>query len=348
VRVVIVGATGNVGTSLIRSCAHDDRVDSIVGLARRVPQIDLPKTTWANADVTHSDLVPHFDGADAVVHLAWLIQPSRDIVKLRSTNVDGSRRVFEAAASAGVPALIYASSVGTYSPGPKDEAVDESWPAKGVSTSFYSRHKAEVEAMLDTFEREHPDMRVVRLRPGLVFKREAASEIRRLFIGPLLPSFLVRESLIPFVPNIDGLRFQAVHSYDVGDAYRLATVSNVRGIFNVAADPVLDPHELARLLNAKPVRMSPQAVRRVAQMSWRLRLQPSPPGWADMGLNVPIMSTTRAREELGWIPRYSSTEALAELLTGLRDNAGFDTPPLDPRAGGRFRIREFLTGVGAD
>jgi UDP-glucose 4-epimerase len=348
VRVVIVGATGNVGTSIIRSCSHDDRIDSIVGLARRVPDIDLPKTTWARADVTHSDLASHFDGADAVIHLAWLIQPSRDIVKLRSTNVDGSRRVFEAVASAGVPALVYASSVGTYSPGPKDGAVDESWPARGVGTSFYSRHKAEVEAMLDTFEQQHPSMRVVRLRPGLIFKREAASEIRRLFMGPLLPSFLVRESLIPFVPNIDGLRFQAVHSYDVGDAYRLATVSEEGGVFNVAADPVLDPHELARVLNAKPVRMSPQTVRRLAQITWRLRLQPTPPGWADMGLSVPIMSTTKAREKLGWAPRYSSTEALTELLAGLRDNAGFDTPPLDPRAGGRLRIREFLTGVGAD
>jgi UDP-glucose 4-epimerase len=346
-RVVIVGATGNVGTSLIRSCAHEKAVESIVGLARRVPEISLPKTTWAQADVTTSDLVAHFKGADAVVHLAWLIQPSRDIVKLRNTNVNGSRRVFEAAASARVPALIYASSVGTYSPGPKDEAVDESWPARGVSTSFYSRHKAEVEAMLDTFEQEHPDVRVVRIRPGLIFKREAASEIRRLFIGPLLPSFLVRQSLVPVVPNIEGLRFQAVHSYDVGDAYRLATVSEARGVFNVAAEPVLDPHELARLFNARLVRVSPQLVRRLAQIAWRLRLQPTPAGWADMGFNVPIMNTARARKELGWSPRYSATEALQDLLEGLRQNAGLETPPLHPRAGGVLRMREFLTGIGS-
>ena len=73
--------------------------------------------------------------------------------------MDGSRRVFSAAAAAGVPALVYASSVGAYSPGPKDRAVDESWPTGGIKTSFYSRHKAEVEQLLDVFEAEHPEVR---------------------------------------------------------------------------------------------------------------------------------------------------------------------------------------------
>jgi nucleoside-diphosphate-sugar epimerase len=40
--------------------------------------------------------------ADAAVHLAWLIQPSRDEPTLRSVNVDGSRRVFDAVAQTGV------------------------------------------------------------------------------------------------------------------------------------------------------------------------------------------------------------------------------------------------------
>ena len=99
--------------------------------------------------------------------------------------------MFDATASAQVPALVYASSVGAYSAGPKDRAVDECWPTDGVTTSFYSRHKAEVERMLDEFEARAPTLRVVRLRPGLIFKREAASEIRRYFAGPLLPSPLV-------------------------------------------------------------------------------------------------------------------------------------------------------------
>src|SRR5688500_6469370 len=135
-RVVVTGASGNVGTSLLRALASDDLVNSIVGIARRRPREEFPKTTWVEADVSHDDLEPHMSGADAVVHLAWLIQPSRDEAKLRATNVDGSARVFEAAARAGVTRVVYASSVGAYSPGPKDSAVDESWPTQGIATSF--------------------------------------------------------------------------------------------------------------------------------------------------------------------------------------------------------------------
>jgi UDP-glucose 4-epimerase len=345
-RVVVVGATGNVGTSLLPALAGDASVDSILGVARRRPELDVPKTEWAEADIASDDLVPLFRGADAVVHLAWAIQPSRDLSHLWRINVDGSTRLFRAVGEAGVPALVYASSVGAYSPGPKDEAVDESWPRNGIRTSFYSRHKAEVERRLDSFEREHPETRVVRLRPGLIFKREAAAGVRRLFAGPFLVNPLVRPSLIPLVPDIPRLRFQAEHSYDVGEAYRLAVTRDVRGAFNIAADPVLDPQSLGRILGARPVRFPAGVARGLTKLSWRLHLQPTPPGWLDLALGVPILDTSRARTELGWEPRYGADEALLELLAGLRDGAGAETPPLSPDTAGPARVDEIATGVG--
>jgi nucleoside-diphosphate-sugar epimerase len=346
-RVVVLGATGNVGTSVLRALASEPSVDRVLGVARRRPQLDLAKTEWAVADIGQSDLEPLLRGADAVVHLAWLIQPSRDQDALRATNVEGSLRVFRATAAAGVRNLVYASSVGAYSPGPKDRRVDESWPTGGVASSFYSRHKAEVERLLDGFCAEHPDIRVVRLRPGLIFKYRAASEIRRLFAGPFLPSPLVRPGLIPVVPDVPRLRFQAVHSYDAGDAYRLAVVNeDARGAFNVAAEPVLDSAEIGRLLGARPVPLPAAALRAGAAVSWRLRLQPSPEGWVDMALAVPLMDVTRARTELGWKPQRSAGEALLELMRGMRDGAGFDTPPLEPGGSGPVRVREVLSGIG--
>ena len=92
--------------------------------------------------------------------------------------------MFEAVVRAGVSVIVYASSVGVYSPGPKGARVDEGWPRDGVASSFHARHKAEVERRLDSIERDHPKIRVVRLRPALIFKREAATGIRRLFVGP--------------------------------------------------------------------------------------------------------------------------------------------------------------------
>jgi UDP-glucose 4-epimerase len=341
-RIVVTGATGNVGTSVVEALVADPAVDEIVGLARRLPRWQPPRTRWVQADVATDALEPHFAGADAVIHLAWLIQPSRDGAALRAVNVDGSRRVFEAAARAGAGALVHASSVGVYSPGPKDRRVDESWPREGVPTSFYSRHKAEAERILDRFE---DDLRVVRLRPALIFKREAASEIRRLFVGPLLPSRLVSPKLIPVLPLPDRMVLQGVHSLDVGQAYRLAATSaDARGAFNIAADPVLDPNELARLLGARRVRVPARLLRAAAAATWRARLQPSPEGWVDMGLAVPLLDSTKAHRQLGWEPRRGADEALLELLDGMRTTAGFDTPPLDPHAGGRLRLSEWPPG----
>src|SRR2546423_3667929 len=117
-RVVIVGATGNVGTSLLETLSSESRVEDVVAVARRRPSRPLPRATFVTADVTHTDLAAIFRGADAVVHLAWLIQPGRDQVLTRRVNVGGSERVFAAAVEAGVPAIIYASSIGAYSPGP--------------------------------------------------------------------------------------------------------------------------------------------------------------------------------------------------------------------------------------
>jgi UDP-glucose 4-epimerase len=347
-RVVVVGASGNVGTSVLRSLAGEPAVESVLGIARRVPKQSFPKTEWRQADIARSPLRPLFQGADAVVHLAWLIQPGRDKEQLHAVNVEGSARVFRAAAAARVPALVYASSIGAYAPGPKDRGVDESWPTTGIQSSFYARHKAEVERLLDRFESERGDTRVVRLRPGLIFKREAASGIRRLFAGPLLPGFLVQPRLIPVVPAHERLVFQAVHSYDAGEAYRLAIVNDgAHGAFNIAADPVLDPDELARALGARTVRVPAAVLRRGAALTYRLRLQPSEPGWVDMALAVPVMDTTRARSELGWRPERSSTDALLELLEGMREGAGLDTPPLEPGGAGALRMREFASGVGA-
>jgi UDP-glucose 4-epimerase len=329
-RVVVIGASGNVGTSLLRALAADGEVAEIVGVARRRPVHSFPKTEWRSADVGRDDLTSSFRGADCVVHLAWAIQPSHDLAVLRRTNVDGSERVFRAVADAGVPALVYASSVGAYSPGPKDRAVDENWPTDGTPTSFYARHKAEVEALLDRFQLEQPETRVVRLRPGLIFKRGSGEEQRRYFLGPLFPRVLARRGALTVVPDIPGLRFQAVHTQDVAEAYRLAVVGDARGAFNVAAEPVLDAPLLADALGARVVPMPATVARQAMAASWRLRLQPTPPGWLDMGLGVPIMDTSRARDELGWEPRHSSVEAIREVLTGIAEAEGEPTPPLEP------------------
>ena len=327
-RVALIGATGNVGTSLLDMLADEPDVDEIVGIARRTPAEPWRKVRWASADIRAADLADLLRGADAVVHLAWAIQPSHDLKALRSTNVDGTRRVLRAVLDAHVPALVYASSVGAYAPGDKDRLVDESWPVTGIRSSFYSRHKAETEAMLDDFARANPQVRVARLRPSLIFKRYAGAEIAGLFLGPVLGRALARPSLIKLVPRHPRLVFQAVHSLDVADAYRRAVMSDAAGAFNVTADPVIDPHTLADLFCARTVHVPERMMRAATWATWKTRLQPTPPGWVDMGLHVPLMDAGRIRRELGWAPALTATAALRELVEGIARRETTPTPAM--------------------
>lgn len=346
-RVVVTGATGNVGSSLVRSLAEDPRVDGVVALARRPPGPLPAGVAWRQADVLEDDLRPILDGADVVVHLAWLIQPSRDVGRLWDVNVRGTAAVLAAVADANVGSVVHASSVGAYSPGPVDGSrVDESWPTHGIGTSSYSRAKAYAERLLDAFEARYPSVRVVRLRPGLIFKAGAAPRVRRLFLGPLFPRSALHPGRLPVLPRIPGLKVQTVHTEDVAEAFRLAVVGRFDGAVNVAADPVLSLEDIAELLHARTVPVPAAIARPVVAATWVARLHPIDVGWFDLAWHTPLLDTSRARDELGWTPRHGSFETVAEVIRGLRDGTGGPTRRLPPD-GPRPRLDELRARQGA-
>lgn len=349
-RIVVTGATGNVGSQLLPRLLTTPAVSSVVGLARRLPERPDPRVEWHAVDVAGAELGPLVRDADVVVHLAWLLMPAHDPDEMRRVNITGSRRVFDAVLSEGVPVLVHASSVGAYAPGPDDRRVDESHPHTGISTSVYSRHKAEVEEMLDELEEQHPERRVVRLRPGIVLQAQAASELARYFLGPFVPQTLVRRALLPIVPSVPGLALQAVHAQDMATAYVLAVTKPVVGAFNIAAEPVLDPPTLARLLGAATLPVPRRLVRGLVDLTWRLHLQPTDPGWVDLGTLGPLMDTTRARRELGWLPRHSAGDALVETVDAMGAGKGGPSTILRPRATAPGRVletvRRLVPGTG--
>ena len=154
-RIVVTGASGNVGSSLLRVLGDDPAVDTIVGIARRRPSWRAAKTEWVEADVAVDDLDPIVEGADAVVHLSWLIHERATSRAMWATNVVGTRRVAHAVARTRVPALVAASSVGAYAPAAPGQEVDETWPTDGVPESAYSWQKALQERTIHTHMNTH-------------------------------------------------------------------------------------------------------------------------------------------------------------------------------------------------
>jgi UDP-glucose 4-epimerase len=331
-RIVITGASGNVGSALLRRLVEDGGHE-LIGVARRPPGGDasMPEVSWVAADLTRDDpaaLRNVCDGADAVVHLAWGFQPSHREDHLRELGVGGTRRVMTAVVAAGVPHLVHMSSVGAYPPKRDDAPVDETWPTSGVPTSMYSRHKAAAERLLDEVEDES-DVVITRMRPGIIGQRGAASALLRYGLPALVPAGLLRH--VPVLPIDERLVIPMVHADDVADALARVIGSRTPGAFNLAADPPVTAKDVADALDARLVHVPSGAVRAAVSASWHARAQPLDPGWIDMGYAVPLLDTTRARTELGWVPTVDGTSVLAEVLAGMQDAAASGSPVLRPR-----------------
>ena len=341
-KVVVTGASGNVGTAVLRALSQAEDVTEVAGVARRVPRRVPPPpydiATWTSIDVGGPDgagvidaLARVMGGASAVIHLAWAIQPNHDRERLRRTNVIGTARMLEAARAAGVDNVVVASSLGAYSPCSDDLRHDESWPTAGVPSCEYSVDKADVEQLLDGHERDHPETLITRLRPALIFQRDAGSEIIRYFVGRAVPGAAFRGKL-PVLPWPRGMRLQSLHADDVAQAYLAAVRARAGGAFNVAADGVLGGEEIASLLSGgRFVEVPTPSVRAAVSAGWNARVLPVSPGWIDMAAVAPLISMDRAKEVLGWTARHSAFDTVAEVINGMADGAGTASPPLRPR-----------------
>ncbi len=124
---------------------------------------------------------------------------------------------------------------------------------------------------------------------------------------------------------------QFVHADDVAEAVVRVLETRLPGAVNIAAEPVIGPRDLAELVGARHVPVPASAFRGLATATWRLHAQPTSPGWVDLALGAPILSTDRARTELGWKPTRNAREVVRELLAGMGEQDGLpQSPPLAP------------------
>lgn len=333
-KVVVTGATGNIGTALLRTLAHDGW--HVVGVARRRPntaRAPYRSVHWVEVDVGSAAAVPALSeactGADAVVHLAWAVHPRTDDPPAHRTNVTGSANVLAATAAAGVPHLVCASSAGAYAPADRWRRVTEDWPCTGVPGSLYSAHKAALESQLDTFTDAHPHLRVARIRPCGVAQPDAAAELASWLLSPWLPRTALGHRWLP-LPLWPGLRLQVVHADDVARAIRLALTATATGPFNLAAEPLLNARDLAAAMRGVRLPVPLPVLRGAAWAAWRAGLQPLHPGWLRLADRASLVDPTRAREQLGWTPHHHAADVVTELVEAIRDRRHGPGPPLRP------------------
>lgn len=332
-RIVVTGATGNIGSVVVRRLRAEGSHD-LVGLARRLPGGPEGRgVDWRPVDLSTDaclgTLIEAFDGADAVVHLAWGFQPSHDLAYLAELGVGGTRRVLRAVTETGVPHLVHMSSVGAYSPKKDNRPVDESWPTGGVPSSRYSRHKSAAERLLDRHEASGAGTLVTRLRPGIVGRRTAGSSLLRYGVPALVPARAL--GLLPVLPMDRRLTIPVVHTDDVAEAVTAVLHRRAGGPFNLAAATPVTAKTIADALGARLVHVPSPVIRAAMSAAWHAHLQQVDTGWLDMGFALPTLDTARARTELDWAPTKDGPDVLAEVIAGMREAASDGTPVLRPR-----------------
>jgi nucleoside-diphosphate-sugar epimerase len=324
--VAVTGPTGTFGSGLIPLLQDDDRIGSIIGIARR--PFDPAERGWTKMEYRQGDvrdpdaLRAAFEGADVVVHLAFLITGNASRETTRSINVDGTLNAFRAAAAAGAGRFVYASSVAAYGfHADNPEKIPEDWPTRPAARLFYAQEKAELEGLLAEEAREHPELALFLLRPPIVLGPNVIGG-KDVLPGPLAPlgrKLFGRPRRLPFpVPLVVPEHpLQFIHEEDVGRALvQCIVAAGPPGAYNIAGEGVLTAADVAREFGALPIPVPPGPVQAAARAFSRLPFLPPAAEWVEAGSRPAIMDTTKAREQLGWRPRYSGLEALRDTLRG--------------------------------
>ena len=322
--VAVTGPTGTFGFGLMPLLERDIRITRVVGIARR--PFDPATKGWAKMEYRQGDvrdvaaLQQAFDGADVVVHLAFMITGTASRDTTRAINVDGTLNAFRAAAAAGAKRFVYASSVAAYgwhadNPVP----MTEEWPTRPAAHLFYGQEKAELEALLEEESARHPDLELYLLRPPIVLGPNAVGA-KDILPGPLrgVAGRFAKGSPVPFPALVPNLPVQFIHEEDVGQAFLQCIVAaGPPGAYNITGDGVLSGVDVAREFGLTPLPVPGGVVQKAARAAAALPKLPFvPPAaeWVEALSHPSIMDASKAKLELGWKPKYTGLEALRDTL----------------------------------
>jgi len=326
--VAVTGPTGTFGSGLIPLLQADSRIGRVTGVARR--PFDPAARGWTKLFYRRGDvrdpaaLAAAFRGADVIVHLAFMVTGVEPPGEIRQTNVGGTLNAYRAAAAAGARRFVYASSVAAYgfhSDNPAE--MTEEWPVRPAARLFYARQKAEIERLLSAEAAGPGQPALYLLRPCIVVGPHTVGA-KDLLPGALAPlGRRLAGAVIRFRPPIPvpvaapALPLQLVHEQDVGSALLLCTVgAGPPGAYNIAADGIVTPADIIREFGLLPVPLPAAPAQAAARLLTALPALPGVAGWAEAVSRPAIMSTVRARELLGWSPRFTALEALRDTVRG--------------------------------
>jgi UDP-glucose 4-epimerase len=320
-RYVITGGSGYIGTRLVDLLSRREDIERIVICDVVPPGGYKPKTEYERLDVRDRAAVRSVlerSKADVLVHLAFILNPSRDEHFMYDVDVNGTHNVLEAAADAGTEQVLVTSSAtayGAFQDNPVPLTEDD--PVRGVPSFPYARDKADSDRLCQLWAKTHPERVMTIVRPCIVF-------------GPSADNFIVRLwTKQPFVADAGQLdvQVQFVHEDDAVEAITGLLLGRHTGAFNIAGAGTVTGRECAELLGT-PIRKMPlRAYRGLARAMWGARLSESPPGSVEFALHPWVVSTEKLEKTTGWQPTHTSRETFEITM-----RAHGKLPPEEPPA----------------
>ena len=324
--VAVTGATGELGKPFVRVLEQTPEVARVRAMARR--PFDPRRLGWRKTEYRQGDILDRaaveqlVAEVDVVAHLAFIVvKATADSYEI---NIEGSRNVFEATAAAGIPRLVYTSSLAAYGYHAHQGLLTEDAPARGTERHAYSRQKADVERVLrEALAGSSTDAYV--FRPCVVAGPDAPAllhQIPYLRLESALPQAALRVlralRVRPVLPD-HGVPFQLVHHDDVAKALLAGVLARgMPTVYNLAGPGELHWADVAHELGWYSVRIPKRALDAGADMAGRISALEVPAGWLE-AIRVPmLMDCSRARRDLGWQPAYDARKTLHELVAAYR------------------------------
>jgi UDP-glucose 4-epimerase len=314
--VAITGVAGQLGGTLAHLLEGDQRVGKVVGIDIRPPDPSLTKIHFVRKDITEPGLDEVFraEGVSRVAHFAFLLDTIHDRQLAHRIDVDGSRNVLQAAGAAGAGKVVFASSsvvFGAHADNPS--AIPEDHVRRPHPRIQYTLDKVEVEDICEAFRKEHPQTKVVILRPVTI-------------VGPRMNNFISRflESSVLVVPRGQDPPWQFVHETDCARAAQTMLFNDLSGAYNLGADGTIPLSELVAESGRPAVRVPRLVMRASADLFWYLRLRKLSEingPLVDFLCHPPVLDNTKLKREAEFTFRYTSREAIQDFFKTRREQA---------------------------
>lgn len=301
-RYLITGGSGYIGSRLVERLSERPDTERILICDVRPPRVFRPGVSFTQLDVRDAAAVRSAIGSerpDAVIHLAFILNPMHDEAAMYEIDVGGTHNVLEACSAADVGQVMVTSSSTAYGAFPDNPVpLTEDHPVRGVPDFEYARDKAESDRLCQLWALKHPDRVMTIVRPCIVFGPNVDNYIVRLWTNqPFQADFGLPDH---------GLQF--VHEDDVVDALVVLLDDRAAGAFNVAGDGVVPGTELAEIVGLPRRKVPLKVAWRLASVMWKLRRSETPPGNLHFAIHPWIVSNEKLKRETSWRPRYTSRE----------------------------------------